>query len=184
MKYMRMEGSIPSKKNRFLNGSISKGYIVHDLYIDGKYRCFSAHRLVAAKYIPGASINLEVNHKDKNKTNNSADNLEWVTTRQNTFHAFHGDHSRLDEITKMAIDMRMRGVGQIEIARELGVCQASVNGWTKGFGKTKPRHSASAKSNAIKMKSEGSSNKEIASSLGVGQSSVNRWLRGECLTNT
>lgn len=172
------------RKNKFLNGCISKGYVVHRLYIDGRYQNLSAHRLVAAKYVPGASIYLEVNHKDKNKLNNSAANLEWVTTRQNTFHAFHGDHSKLDAITKMAIGMTKQGVGQIEIASRLGVCQSSVSGWTKGFGRSKPRHSAAAKSNALRMKSEGLSNKDIALTLGVGLSSVSRWLRGECLANS
>lgn len=44
------------------------------------------HRLVAVQFVPGDSTQ-EVNHKDLNKRNNHADNLEWVTHAQNLQHA-------------------------------------------------------------------------------------------------
>ncbi len=43
------------------------------------------HRLVAKAYL--GNSDLEVNHKDGNKTNNSIDNLEWVTGSENVYHA-------------------------------------------------------------------------------------------------
>ena len=45
------------------------------------------HRLVATKYIPNPNNLPQVNHKDGNKLNNCADNLEWVTNQQNRDHA-------------------------------------------------------------------------------------------------
>lgn len=47
------------------------------------------HRLVAETFIPCPAGAIEVNHKDKNKGNNRASNLEWVTKSQNGHHA-HG----------------------------------------------------------------------------------------------
>lgn len=45
------------------------------------------HRLVAASFIDRPIGSDEVNHKDGDKSNNSAANLEWVTRNQNMKHA-------------------------------------------------------------------------------------------------
>ena len=44
------------------------------------------HKLVAENFINKPI--LEVNHKDGNKENNSINNLEWVTTKENIIHRF------------------------------------------------------------------------------------------------
>lgn len=46
------------------------------------------HRLVAMTFIPMENMEeLQVNHIDGNKENNSLDNLEWVTQTENELHA-------------------------------------------------------------------------------------------------
>ena len=46
------------------------------------------HRAVAYTYIPNTFGLPEVNHKDGNKANNRADNLEWCTTSYNQKHKY------------------------------------------------------------------------------------------------
>lgn len=48
----------------------------------------TVHRLVAKTFLDSARDDLQVNHIDGNKTNNSIDNLEFVTGSQNVKHAY------------------------------------------------------------------------------------------------
>lgn len=62
---------------------INSGYHVVTLYQKDKKEKFQVHRLVASTFIPNP-LNLPcVNHKDENKLNNCADNLEWCTYQYN-----------------------------------------------------------------------------------------------------
>lgn len=56
---------------------------------DGTRKVFSVHRLILETFEPREdSHNLQVNHKDGDKTNNSLTNLEWVSAKENVQHAF------------------------------------------------------------------------------------------------
>lgn len=45
------------------------------------------HKQVALAFCPGWKEGMQVNHKDGNKHNNRATNLEWVTASENTRHS-------------------------------------------------------------------------------------------------
>lgn len=61
-----------------------RGYSVVPLRKNGKKFLKTVHRLVLENFNPIKNMNqLEVNHKDENKQNNSLDNLEWMTHIQN-----------------------------------------------------------------------------------------------------
>ena len=59
------------------------GYLTVTLYSNGGAKKFMVHRLVAESFIPNPHNLPEINHKDEDKTNNCADNLEWCTTCYN-----------------------------------------------------------------------------------------------------
>ena len=65
-----------------------KGYPSVDLYEGGKRVTKGVHILVAEAFVPNPHGKPEVNHKDGNKHNNNASNLEWVTHKENVQHAW------------------------------------------------------------------------------------------------
>lgn len=59
------------------------GYMITSLSCCGKNKIQTIHRLVAKAFIPNPNNLPEVNHKDENKSNNRADNLEWCNRSYN-----------------------------------------------------------------------------------------------------
>lgn len=74
------------------------------------------HRLVAQVHVPNPLNLPEVNHIDHNKANCRADNLEWVTHRDNIrkAHAFHGNWVDGRKVRKPVIATPVRGGGKPE----------------------------------------------------------------------
>lgn len=73
------------KKKAFLKPQISNwGYYRVNLYKNGKMFHKSIHRLVAEAFVQNPNNYPQVNHKDENKSNNAAYNLEWMTAEQNS----------------------------------------------------------------------------------------------------
>jgi hypothetical protein len=70
---------------------IPNGYLRVMPVIDGKNCNMYVHQLVAEAFLGPCPEGYEVNHVDANKTNNRADNLEYVTHQGNVQHAIaHG----------------------------------------------------------------------------------------------
>ena len=65
------------------------GYLKFNAIIKGKKKTFKVHRQVAFCFCEGWREGLQVNHKDGNKQNNRATNLEWVTASENQLHGHY-----------------------------------------------------------------------------------------------
>lgn len=96
-KYKNQYGEFGNKKEFIKTQKIScfnkeekqkKGYYVVNLAKDDRGKWIRVHRLVAEAFIPNPENKKEVNHKDGNKLNNKADNLEWVSHQENCLHAW------------------------------------------------------------------------------------------------
>ena len=63
------------------------GYLEYRLVKNGKRHFKKVHRLVAIAFIPNPDGLETVNHKDGDKTNNSVENLEWLSLADNIRHS-------------------------------------------------------------------------------------------------
>lgn len=71
------------------------GYKLVNLSKNKKVYTKKVHRLVAEAFLSNPNKYKEVNHKDGNKANNHADNLEWVSHKQNIIHSYkYGLHKK------------------------------------------------------------------------------------------
>ena len=75
------------KKEKIIKQTITRGYCTFSLNKDAVQVGKLVHRLVAEAFIPNPENKPEVNHKDLDKTNNKASNLEWCTKIENMQHA-------------------------------------------------------------------------------------------------
>lgn len=130
------------------NGKILKGIHTYNGYlrvcIGGKSR--RIHRLVAEAFIPNPDDLSEVNHKDGDKDNNCADNLEWCTHKQNIEHAWKTglhtvDYSNIKE-PKRVVQMTVEGeiIGEYESTRavfkKLGYDTSNISKACRGIQNT------------------------------------------------
>jgi len=128
------------KRTRFQKGRVLKqnennsGYMRVHIRIDGKQDIKLVHRLVAQTFIPNPDSIPEINHKDSNRTNNSADNLEWCTHQENI--AYREEFGKASGRPVFAVNLATLEVSrypsQMGAGRSLGVFYQSISKVIKG----------------------------------------------------
>ena len=81
--------SLKYGKEKILKLRNNNGYLMVCLYKDGNAKQLYVHRIVAEAFIPNPQGLETVNHKDEDKTNNVASNLEWMSIRDNLNYGTH-----------------------------------------------------------------------------------------------
>jgi hypothetical protein len=82
-------GALQLRKEKYLNSYISStGYYRVHLSKDGISKQKTIHTIMSICFIPNTENKPCINHKNGIKTDNSIENLEWVTIRENTIHAY------------------------------------------------------------------------------------------------
>lgn len=114
------------------------GYLCFNWRRNGKQTTVYLHRLVAEHFVENIQGLGEINHKDENKKNNNASNLEWCTHRYNCNYGTRNE--RLASKRTSYVECVETGVvySLCEAARVLGICKTAisncVNGRTKSAG--------------------------------------------------
>lgn len=112
------------------NGRTTSGYVRISLSISGKVVRGRLHRMIAKAFVPRVEGKNDVNHKDGDKMNNMADNLEWVTKKENIEHAIlHGliPGTVFDNMdVGLVMDCFVRGCSFNEITSKTGYSRASI----------------------------------------------------------
>lgn len=127
-----------SRTGRVLKvGKIGNGYLIVNLYKDGKRTNYKVHRLVAQAFIPNPQNKPQVNHIDEDKENNYVENLEWSTAKENNN---HGTRTLRMSKTKskpiICVETGIDYYGISECARQMGLHQQSITAVLKGKLKT------------------------------------------------
>lgn len=113
------------------------GYQEIGFRIDRERARFLVHRLVAIAFVDGYEPGLCVNHINGIKTDNRADNLEWVSVARNTKHAWetglvdlHGENQPTHKLTsKQVVYIRKllrQGISPHTLAIVAGVSEALI----------------------------------------------------------
>lgn len=144
---MRADGKPLRVPARVLSTTVSnRGYERASMVRDGKARRIGVHQAVAAAWLPAPpgpigtkhGSQYVVNHKDGNKANNHADNLEYVTSRENVAHARRtgllsakgilNHKARLTEDDVRAVRVAYAGgETQVSLAARYGVSQTTIS---------------------------------------------------------
>lgn len=103
-------------KDRYLKYTTKEnGYLQVHLAKNGKRKAYYIHRLVAKHFIPNPNNYTQVNHKDKNPSNNSVDNLEWCNNSYNV--RYSNIPEKLKELRGDKLEITNVQTGEIIIAK-------------------------------------------------------------------
>lgn len=138
----RLKSFKSNKSGRVLrNVNKTGGYININLIRKGKFRSVKLHILVAETFLGKKPFKgAEVNHRDLNKQNNCASNLEWVTRSENVAHAIKHHPNMLKGMINynqnirpvpiLQFDMGLNLIGEYknstEAATSTGVCRRNI----------------------------------------------------------
>jgi hypothetical protein len=151
-------GKFRSEKAKIISARMSNGYLLVGLHANGKTKHISLHRLLCIAFKPDDLFDgWVVNHIDGNKLNNSLDNLEVVTQKQNIEHSY-----RTGLQPSYTDAQRAAGVRNIEKAREVKAKLNRKHYFTKKISVDSASEVVEAYFSDVSF-----TYKEIAKSLGV-----------------
>lgn len=136
-------------KERILNQTPdSSGYFQVTFYRGKKRSTKKVHKLVAKSFVYGWEDGFQVNHKDRDKTNNFPENLEWCSVRENQTH-------KVENIKKTSIYTGVSFSGKDTKPRnKKWMARLAINGNYKFLGRFETEIEAAHKIKEVMRKNE------------------------------
>ena len=141
----RLESVVNGKagSKRKVSGKILKprthrtGYLFVNLCKNGIRRNFFIHRLASAAFNPNPGKKPCVNHLDENKQNNSVENLEWCTQKENVNYGT-GIKRSSEKRSKQVLCVELNQIfpSLNEAARQLRLSVGNISNVLAGRSKT------------------------------------------------
>lgn len=107
-----------------------EGRMLVTMYLQGKRKDFTVHRLVAKTFIPNPDNLPQINHIDGNPKNNNVNNLEWCDAFYNMQHAYR---TGLMENARKAAKVTVRKL--VEMSKEQMIPVTAINMETAEYQK-------------------------------------------------
>lgn len=115
----------------------NKGYLRFNWRQRKHQRTVYLHRLVAEAFCDNPNMYSEVNHKDEDKNNNRADNLEWCNHKYNSNYGTR--NKRTAEKNRVKVQCIETGAifqSLDEAAEQMGVVKTSISNCLRGRSKS------------------------------------------------
>jgi len=139
----RTTGASGTHAGKILKARPRPRYCIVSISRNGCRKFIAVHHLIASAFIGPVPHGCEINHKDGNKENNAASNLEYVTPDENMAHAVaaglipRGERCHQALLTRDQVEaIRHRyskgGITYIELAKEYGVSRSCIGHAIRG----------------------------------------------------
>lgn len=135
----------PRTSGRIMSQSMARGYKKVALCSNGGVKWVKVHRLVAETFIPNPNGLPQVNHKDENKLNNVAENLEWCDGKYNINYGTgilrgrkKAGKAKSKKVAQYSLDGELLSVwdSMLCAARTLNIAQGGISNCCLGKNKT------------------------------------------------
>lgn len=134
---------------RHITGRILKqcntpsGYPKIELCLDGTSKQVLVHRIVGTVFVHNPGNCTQINHKDENRENNHADNIEWCTPKYNINYGnrtqrmaktMSGENNHRHKLTHKEVEFirthykfRDKEYSSTRLAKRFGVCKETIS---------------------------------------------------------
>jgi hypothetical protein len=130
------------KKEIIIKTWNEEGYIRVKLSNNSVEKTYRVHRLVANEFLQNPFNKSQVNHKNGIKTDNSVENLEWCTNKENMKHAIETGlkdqkgikHHKCKLTEEQVLEIRKIGFSEtrMSLSKKYGISRTNVLGIIRG----------------------------------------------------